>query len=145
MFTHIGTTFSSRIEGAHTVLKRHLTSSTGDLKIVFDKMDTVLTRQHTEIMLRRQQQFYKQKNQIRAHLFNGLMKTITRHALQMAFKKYGAARLDMLVISNMVVKSHTQGLRLFLTTFGPYYDKKYINALSLEQTKAMYRLIYEDA
>ncbi|KAG1112201.1 hypothetical protein G6F42_014808 [Rhizopus arrhizus] len=42
MFTHPGTTFPSRIEGAHAVLKRHLTSSTGDLSTVFDKMDAGL-------------------------------------------------------------------------------------------------------
>lgn len=47
-------------------------------------------------MLRSQQRFYKQKNQIGARLFNGLMKTITRHALQMVVKKYGAARFDIL-------------------------------------------------
>ena len=96
MFTHLGTTSSSRIEGAHAVLKRHLTSSTGDLSTVFDKMDTVLRRQYTDIMVRSQQQQYKQNNQIRAPLFNGLTKTISKHALQMAFKKYGEARLDKL-------------------------------------------------
>lgn len=46
-FTHLGTTSSSRIEGAHAVLKRHLRSSTGDLNNVFEKMDTVLRHQHT--------------------------------------------------------------------------------------------------
>jgi len=104
MLTHLGTTFSSRIKGARAVLKRHLTSSTGDLSMAFDKMDTTLIRQHAEIMLQSQQQFYKQKNQIRARLFNGLMKTITRHALQMAVKKYGAARLDMLTTTDLKSK-----------------------------------------
>ncbi|CEP13491.1 hypothetical protein [Parasitella parasitica] len=81
---------------AHAVLKRHLTSSTGDLSTVFNKMDTVLRRQYTDIMVRSQQQQYKQNNQIRAPLFDGLTKKISKHALHMAFKKYGEARLDKL-------------------------------------------------
>jgi hypothetical protein len=45
---HLGNRTTSRVEGAHSVLKRYLQVSTGDLKIVFEKISILLTNQHAQ-------------------------------------------------------------------------------------------------
>ncbi|CEP08743.1 hypothetical protein, partial, partial [Parasitella parasitica] len=81
-FTHLGTTSSSRIEGAHAILKRHLKSLIGDLGYVFNLMDTVLKQQHTEILVLSNKQAYKASNHYRTPLLDNLQKKITEHALK---------------------------------------------------------------
>ncbi|CEP09975.1 hypothetical protein [Parasitella parasitica] len=93
---HLGTTSTSRIEGAHAVLKRHLKSAAGDLGYVFNCMDTVLKQQHTDINVRSKAQQYKANNQFRTPVFSGILRSISRHPLQMAFKKFGLAKVDLI-------------------------------------------------
>ena len=47
-YLHLGNTVTSRAEGSHSQLKSTLRVSTGDLKNVFEKIELLLDRQHTE-------------------------------------------------------------------------------------------------
>ena len=48
-FLHLGLTVTSRAEGGHSVLKKYLQVSTGDLKVVTDKIKLMITNQEIEI------------------------------------------------------------------------------------------------
>src|SRR4051794_38749470 len=48
MYLHLGNRVTSRVEGAHYILKSYLQVSTGDLKTVYDKITLLLTNQHIE-------------------------------------------------------------------------------------------------
>jgi hypothetical protein len=45
---HFDNRTTSRVEGAHSILKKYLQVSTGDLKMVFEKISLLLTNQHVE-------------------------------------------------------------------------------------------------
>jgi hypothetical protein len=45
---HLGNRATSRVEGAHAVLKSYLQVSTGDLKTVYDKITLLLNNQYAE-------------------------------------------------------------------------------------------------
>jgi transposase-like protein len=45
---HLGTKTMSKVEGAHATLKKYLQVSTGNLKLVFDKISLLLTSQHAK-------------------------------------------------------------------------------------------------
>jgi hypothetical protein len=45
---HFGHHTMSRVEGSHKTLKANLQVSTGDLKMVYNKIDVMLTSQHSE-------------------------------------------------------------------------------------------------
>src|SRR3954452_10659651 len=45
---HFGHHTTSRVEGSHKTLKGNLQVSTGDLRMVYDKIDTMLINQHSE-------------------------------------------------------------------------------------------------
>ena len=45
---HFGNRVTSRIEGGHSILKTYLQSSMGDLKMVIEKVNLLLTNQHIQ-------------------------------------------------------------------------------------------------
>lgn len=47
-YPHFGNTVTSRVEGAHSKLKSSLKVSTGDLKVVFEKIHLLLCNEHME-------------------------------------------------------------------------------------------------
>ncbi|CAG8788749.1 8673_t:CDS:1, partial [Racocetra persica] len=48
-YLHLGNTSTSRVEGSHSVLKKYLQISTGNLNIVHEKISLLLENQHHEI------------------------------------------------------------------------------------------------
>lgn len=48
-YFHLGTTVTSRVEGAHATLKRYLQVSVGNLQLVYEKISLLLENQHNEI------------------------------------------------------------------------------------------------
>jgi hypothetical protein len=45
---HLGTRTMSRVEGIYITLKKYLQASTGDMKLIFDKISRLLTSQHAK-------------------------------------------------------------------------------------------------
>jgi hypothetical protein len=49
---HLGTRTTSRVEGAHSTLKKYLVSSTGNFAIFIEKVDKYLKTQQNDIQVR---------------------------------------------------------------------------------------------
>ena len=47
-YLHLGNRVTSKIEGGHSILKNYLQISTGDLKMVLEKVQLLLKSQHIE-------------------------------------------------------------------------------------------------
>ena len=46
---HLGNSATSRVEGSHAFLKKHIGASTGDMLIVFERISQALQAQHTTL------------------------------------------------------------------------------------------------
>lgn len=48
-YLHLGNSATSRVEGSHAFLKKHIGASTGDMLIVFERISQALQAQHTTL------------------------------------------------------------------------------------------------
>src|SRR6202000_512033 len=48
-YLHLGNSTTSRVEGSHAFLKKHIGASTGDMLLVFERISQALQAQHTTL------------------------------------------------------------------------------------------------
>lgn len=85
---HFGTTVTSRVEGAHSQLKRALQVSTGDLLQVIDKFSMLITKQCKEHYLAMDDEKLRAQNRHRIPLFAAILAKITNFALNKIYDQY---------------------------------------------------------
>ena len=78
---HYGNRTTSRVEGGHAVLKRYLQVSTGDLRMVFDKITILLENQHAEFDGNLANDQIKTPHYARHPLFGQLLSRVSNYAL----------------------------------------------------------------
>ena len=85
---HFGNRATSRVEGAHSVLKNYLQVSTGNLKTVLDKITLLLTNQHTEHDTALDQERQRIPHDVNIPIFAELVGKVTPFALRNILKQY---------------------------------------------------------
>src|ERR1700709_2245772 len=48
-YLHLGNSATSRVEGSHAFLKKHIGASTGDMLLVFERISQALQAQHNTL------------------------------------------------------------------------------------------------
>lgn len=84
---HFGNWETSRAKGAHSVIKRYLQVSTGDLYNVLQWLSLMLTTQHTEHQAAMSAARNRTPQSLRILLFGSLVGHITPYALWRAFEQ----------------------------------------------------------
>lgn len=79
---HFETTTTSRGEGGHAVLKRHLGASTRDLKLVVDGINLLLTNQHHDYLLAHEEAKIRYPNDLQLPVFHQLAAFVTPYAFR---------------------------------------------------------------
>ena len=82
---HFGNRETSRVEGAHSVIKRYLQVSTGNLHDVFSKLFLMLATHHHEHKAALSMAKNRIPQSFRTSLFNNLIGYITPFALWRAY------------------------------------------------------------
>ena len=106
---HLGNTAISRVEGAHHKLKSSLQVSTGDLKTVVDKIQVLLTGQHSEFKIASEIARSRLPHMVNIPLFTALLGHVTPFALKQILKQYYLIRSGVLLQCTGAFRS-TMGL-----------------------------------
>lgn len=85
---HFNTTTTSRGEGGHAVLKRHLGSSTGDLKTVVDQLDLLLQKEYTDFKLNLDVAKKRYPLDLNKPIFQQIRAYVTPHAIRKINAQY---------------------------------------------------------
>ena len=85
---HFETTVTSREEGAHAVLKRQLGSSTGDLKLVVDGINLLLTNQYPDHLIAFEEAGTRFPLHLRKVIFQQLRAFISPYAQKKILHQY---------------------------------------------------------
>jgi MULE transposase domain len=93
-FHHFGNRATSRVEGAHATLKRHLQISTMDLKDVLDRIEIMLKSQHQEFEAKLGTEKIAPGLDLQIPIFTNLLGFITPHALRLILKQYRLLKSD---------------------------------------------------
>lgn len=94
--THFGNHVTSRVEGAHSKLKRYLQVSTGDLRGVKDKICLVIDNEFHEIKARLSSEKIRIAHKFQIPLFKQLIGHVSAYALGEILKQYELARSNIL-------------------------------------------------
>ncbi len=89
---HLGTLVTSRVEGAHSLLKNHLQTGTLDLPTVAFRIHIMLKNQFTEIKAKIDKDRLFSKGEHRLDVFQNLLRKISQFALDKVFEQFQAAR-----------------------------------------------------
>jgi hypothetical protein len=87
-FFHCGTTTTSRLEGAHAVLKRWIGSPSKDLTRVWDSIKLALDDQFNEISVKKAQQAQGTPSGLSSTFYHQVLSQISHHGLYMLQKQY---------------------------------------------------------
>jgi hypothetical protein len=49
-YLHLGNWATSRVEGSHAILKKHIVTSIGDILFVFERINNALEAQHQTLL-----------------------------------------------------------------------------------------------
>lgn len=86
---HFNSTSSSRVEGAHSMLKRYIKSSTGHIDTVFERIHNAITNQLQQIDVQHARLTIIQSNVWRnVPMFNKVRTRVSGFALEIAFQQY---------------------------------------------------------
>lgn len=91
---HFDTTTTQRVEGHHRVLKANLKCSIGDLLIVVDRIETMLTNQRKDYQRKIAQATRKILYEFRPTVWQDLVGRVTPHALWKMHKQYELVRKE---------------------------------------------------
>jgi histone-lysine N-methyltransferase SETD2 len=85
---HLGNHTSARGEGAHGALKRYLGGSTGNLYIVFERMEQALKEQHSAISKKLSDERIMVPVRLRIPFFEGVTRKVSSYALGLVYEQY---------------------------------------------------------
>lgn len=92
---HFGNHVTSRVEGAHSKLKKYLQVSTGDLRGVKDKICLAIDNEFQEIKTQLSHKKIRIPHKFRIPLFNQLVGNVSLYALKEPFEQYELAISDI--------------------------------------------------
>jgi hypothetical protein len=107
---HFGHRETSRAEGAHSVVKRYLQVSTGDLYGVLQKLSLMLTTQHREHHAAMEAARNRIPQSFRSSLFSTLIGYITPYALWQVYEQ--KQLLDRPTLQNTCHRNHLDSMGL---------------------------------
>ena len=87
-YLHFNSTSSSRVEGAHSTIKKYLLVSTGHIDTVCMKLELAISNQITEIRAKEQSDKINIKHQYRLPVFNNLIGKISDFAMNILYNQY---------------------------------------------------------
>ena len=93
-YLHFNSTSSSRVEGAHSTIKKYLLVSTGHIDTVCMKLELAISNQITEIKAKEQLDKINIKHQYRLPVFNNLIGKISDFAMNILYNQYKKFFID---------------------------------------------------
>jgi MULE transposase domain/FAR1 DNA-binding domain len=87
-YLHFNSTSSSRVEGAHSIIKKYLLVSTGHVDTVCMKLELAISNQITEIKAKEQFDRINIKHLYRLPVFNNLIGNISDFAMNILYNQY---------------------------------------------------------
>lgn len=95
-YAHFGNRVTSRVEGAHAMIKKYLHVSTGNLREVKEKICLAIENQYKEIKTQLASEKIRVPHKFRGPLFKELVTNISGFALREIFKQYELSKSDSL-------------------------------------------------
>lgn len=96
-FMHFGNHVTSRVEGAHSKLKRYIQVSTGDLRGVKDKLRLLIDNEFQEIKTQLSAQKIRVPHKFQIYLFKEIVGHVSIYALGELLKPYELEKSDALL------------------------------------------------
>lgn len=103
---HYNSTVTSRVESAHIPIKSILNSSTGNIKVVIDKISVVVKNQYRNIMAKIETDMIRVPLSLDIIFFSGVIRKVSSYALKMVLEEY--RDIQRISHSNPVVPCTTE-------------------------------------
>jgi histone-lysine N-methyltransferase SETD2 len=91
-YLHLGNWATSRVEGSHAVLKKHIGSSTGDVLFVFERINNALEAQHQILQSDLAEDQIKALNFCSHFLYSNITKRTSRYSLRIISEQASIAK-----------------------------------------------------
>jgi ribosomal protein L32 len=80
-YLHLGNWATSRVEGSHAILKKHIGASTGDMLFVFERINNAIQAQHHTLLSNLAEDKIKRPNFCSHFLYLEIVKRTSRYSL----------------------------------------------------------------
>jgi hypothetical protein len=91
-YLHLGNWATSRVEGSHAVLKKHIGGSTGDILFVFERINNALEAQHYTLSSNLAEDKIKTLNFCSHFLYSNIKKRTSRYSISLIFNQAAIAK-----------------------------------------------------
>jgi hypothetical protein len=91
-YLHLGNWATSRVEGSHAILKKHIGGSTGDILFVFERINNALEAQHYNLSSNLAEDKIKSLNFCSHFLYSNITKRISRYSLRLISEQASIAK-----------------------------------------------------
>lgn len=91
-YLHLGNWATSRVEGSHAILKKHIGASTGDILFVFERINNALEAQHYNLSSDLAEDQIKALNFCSHFLYSNITKRTSRYSLRLIYKQASIAK-----------------------------------------------------
>jgi hypothetical protein len=91
-YLHLGNWATSRVEGSHAILKKHIGGSTGDILFVFERINNALEAQHYNLSSDLAEDRIKTLNICVHFLYSNIRKRTSRYSLRLITEQASIAK-----------------------------------------------------
>jgi hypothetical protein len=91
-YLHLGNWATSRVEGSHAILKKHIGGSTGDILFVFERINSALEAQHYNLSSDLAEDRIKTLNFCSHFLYSNITKRTSRYSLRIILEQASIAK-----------------------------------------------------